>query len=494
MLDSSPERGFDDLTEVARTTFGMPIALVSLVDEHRQWFKSAAGFDACETPRSQSVCAYVVHMADPLVIEDLSVDHRTNDNPLVTGDPGLRFYAGAPITLSSGETVGSFCVLDTSPRTLTEAHVAQLSRMASICAAMLETRREAVMKLEADRTIEAMHEAAPIGILELEPIHDARTRIVDFKVLSANRMAGRILDSHVHQLVDSTLITCLPELRTRCGAVIGELVHAANSGEVAVAECDYNDDRVRASMRWKAARTDGRLVVSIEDISESRAHQREIEARDALLGQFVKYSPAALAMLDTEMRYLLASDGWRSEYGLGDAELEGRSHYEVFPEISDEWKELHRRALAGEELSCDRDRFERADGSVQYLRWQLQPWRDASGTIGGVIMLTEDITNRVARETEIERPRDLLDQTQTMSEVGGWAVDIATGELHWTEQTYRIHGLPVNSKSPCVAEAIRFYVPEYRAMVTEAVDAALSSGEPFEYEAEIIRADGENTI
>ncbi|MEO1583250.1 MAG: PAS domain-containing protein [Planctomycetota bacterium] len=456
VLDSAPERGFDELTELARETLSMPIALVSLVDEQRQWFKSAAGLDACETPRSQSVCAYVVLNERSLVIDDLAADERTSDNELVTGDPGLRFYGGAPIVLSSGEVVGSFCVLDTAPRTLSMVQLGWLERMASACASLLEIRRSAEMLPAADRLAKAVQDAAPVALLHLEPVRDERTRVTDFVITDGNVMAGRLLRMQGQPLGSVPLASCLPELKT-CGdgRVFEALRHTMASGDPASVECDYNDGNVNVSMRWKVARLDGRLVCSIEDIGESLRHQREIQARDELLEQFVANTPAAVAMFDNDMRYLVASDQWRRDYGLGDIDLVGMSHYDVFPEIGEAWKAFHRRTLAGETVTSESDRFERADGSVQYLRYQLQPWRDAEGSIGGLIMFTEDITERVVRENELQQVRELSEAAGRLSRVGGWSYDVEDESLTWTSQTREIFGVPEDFE-PRMAEAISF--------------------------------------
>ncbi len=617
VLDSAPERSFDDLTELARAMLGTPIALVSLVDEDRQWFKSALGLSVCETPRSQSVCAYVVLHGRSLAIEDLRADERTRDNPLVTGEPFFRFYAGAPITLSTGETVGSLCVLDAAPRTLPADSMRQLERLASVCATMLEARRSVELLVEADRRIHLIEQAAPVALLRLEPVQDDRGRIVDFRVIESNGTANRLFRCADGALAGRTLFDRLTMLAdAERGEVLAALRRASESGDSATVECDGREGGVGVSLRWRATGLGDRLVVSIEDISESREHQRELRARDEMLRQFVESSPAAVAMLDTEMRYLVVAERWIDTYGLTSTDLIGRCHYDVFPEIGDEWRAIHRRVLAGETIRRERDRFERADGRVQWLRWELLPWRDKEGRIGGLVMFTEDITQRVEQELEIERQHELieaagalsrvggwsfdvesgtlswtgetrrifgvddgfvptldgvtgfykdedaeriaglfrlalesgepyeaelaivtacgetrltrsigkpihrdgrivritgsvqdvteqvrareamirdkalLEQTQALSEIGGWALDLATGELHWTVQTYRIHGLPVGSRKLSVAEAILYYTPEHRAMVAGAVDAALSSGEPFDFEADIVRADG----
>lgn len=119
LLDSQPEERFDRLTRLAATVFDVPIALVSLVDSHRQWFKSRYGLDLCQTDRRSSFCAHAILQDDILEIPDARSDARFRDNPLVTGQPGIRFYAGIPVTDVSGLALGTLCLIDQQPRTLT---------------------------------------------------------------------------------------------------------------------------------------------------------------------------------------------------------------------------------------------------------------------------------------------------------------------------------------------------------------------------------------
>ncbi len=116
ILDTLPEERFDRLTRLAKRLFGVPIALVSLVDEDRQWFKSRQGLDIEETPRDISFCGHAVYKRATLVVNDTTKDPRFSDNPLVVGDEHIRFYAGCPLHSIDGHILGTLCIIDTEPR------------------------------------------------------------------------------------------------------------------------------------------------------------------------------------------------------------------------------------------------------------------------------------------------------------------------------------------------------------------------------------------
>ena len=118
ILDTPPEERFDRVVRFAADEFDMPIVLVSLVDAKRQWFKARVGLDVCETDRESSFCGHAIMQAKILIVEDALDDERFRDNPLVSGDPKIRFYAGAPLQLPTGEIVGTLCMIDRQPRRL----------------------------------------------------------------------------------------------------------------------------------------------------------------------------------------------------------------------------------------------------------------------------------------------------------------------------------------------------------------------------------------
>ncbi len=140
---------------------------------------------------------------------------------------------------------------------------------------------------------------------------------------------------------------------------------------------------------------------TIQDITARKQSDAALRESKDLLQLFIEHAPAALAMFDRNMRYVAASRRWLQDFSLTGQQIAGRSHYEVFPEISEQWKEAHRRGLAGEGQRCDEDRFERADGKVQWIRWELIPWRADDGSVGGIILFSEDITALKAGEERL---------------------------------------------------------------------------------------------
>jgi rsbT co-antagonist protein RsbR len=176
----------------------------------------------------------------------------------------------------------------------------------------------------------------------------------------------------------------------------------------------------------------GQTGEQLEEVALLRRRVTELEARVAELEHteqalrtseehvrlFVEHTPAAVAMLDRDMRYIMCSRRWMIDYGLGDQNIIGRSHYEIFPDIPDKWKAVHQRCLAGAVEGQDEDPWERADGTKEWLSWKTYPWHNSAGEVGGIIFFTEVVTKRVldqialreneARLIEINSQQQLL--------------------------------------------------------------------------------------
>ncbi len=221
-----------------------------------------------------------------------------------------------------------------------------------------------------------------------------------------------------------------PESRARVEAVIKHSVATNEPFEI-----DAQFKPSRDLPRWVTVRGEAihdangafaMLRGTMQDVSKRKEMERELKESQARLQLFIEHAPAALAMFDREMRYLAVSRRWKEDYALGDRDIVGKSHYDIFPEVPELWKAAHARGLAGEIVRENEDRFRRYDGSVHWLRWEIRPWRANDGAVGGIVILAEDITTlHEAREEVLllnaDLERRVADRTEQLAEARGRA-------------------------------------------------------------------------
>jgi len=194
----------------------------------------------------------------------------------------------------------------------------------------------------------------------------------------------------------------------------------------------------------------------------------------------VKEAPVALAMFDTKLRYIISSKKWNTDYGLDGEAIIGKSHYEIFPEIEEEWKKIHQDCLNGTYHSRDEDRFVRVSGKVQWIKWDVRPWYEGE-KIGGLIMYTEDITEQKKKE-------ELFREANKVARVGGWEFDLLEQKLSWTDITKEIHEVSPDYV-PQIATAINFYKEgSHREKIQKMVDDAIEHGKTYDEELMILTA------
>ncbi len=180
-------------------------------------------------------------------------------------------------------------------------------------------------------------------------------------------------------------------------------------------------------------------LATLQDITARKQAENDLAASEALLKEFIQHTPAAIAMLDTQMRYIQTSERWIQDYHLSGQNIIGKSHYEIFPDAPQRWKDIHQRVQAGATEHCDEDPFPRADGSTEWLQWEARPWRKAGGEIGGIVFFTQVITERKrieegfrASEIEFRTLAESMPQIVWITRADGWGTYI---NQHWMDYT-----------------------------------------------------------
>jgi len=197
ILDTLPEQVYDDLTQLAADICGTPIALISLIDKDRQWFKSRVGIDATETPRDISFCGHAVAANAILNVPDASLDPRFADNPLVTKDPSIRFYAGVPLITDDNFALGTLCVIDRQPHDLTEQQIRQLEALSRLVISQLELR----LKDESLRILASVVESSVDAII---------TKTVEGIITSWNPAAERLFGYSEAEAIGQPISMLIP--------------------------------------------------------------------------------------------------------------------------------------------------------------------------------------------------------------------------------------------------------------------------------------------
>jgi PAS domain S-box-containing protein len=227
-------------------------------------------------------------------------------------------------------------------------------------------------------------------------------------------------------------------------------------------------------------------IGAARDLTLRRAAERALRRNQRQLDELLRHAPAAISILDRELRYVATSDRWITDFRLpDDVDLAGRSHLEVFPNLPRRWRDAYRRCLAGAIERAEADVFTRADGTEQFLRWECRPWLDVDGSIGGIAIYAELVTDQRHAARRLRENEALLIEAQTLAQAGSWEYDVSRENLSWSRETYRIHELSTET-TVTIGTAIECYAPEYRHVMRAVFDRGLTDGAPYDLELEIL--------
>ncbi len=332
ILDTLPEKEFDDLTLIASHICGTPIGLVSLVDETRQWFKSKRGLDAPETSRDIAFCAHAILGDDLFIIPDSRIDERFSNNPLVTKDPYVVFYAGAPLISPDGYPIGTLCVIDHKPKTLNESQKACLKALANQVSKLLDLRLQIDLHQRAVEKLECK-KAAIENLTEGVVLHNK-----DFEIIEFNSSALEILGLTAQQLTGKTSMD--PDWRTikEDGTAFPGEEHPAVLA-LKTGKEQHNVlmgvSRPNSELRWIKINATPiflpdelapyRVVVSFSDITNEKNAAIQTDFNKKYLQRIIDTIPAMITHWNTDLINLNANSACKKFVGKSPEEIKGRS-------------------------------------------------------------------------------------------------------------------------------------------------------------------------
>jgi len=406
ILDTPPEERFDRITRIAQRLFDVPIALVSLVDINRQWFKSCQGLTTTETPRSMSFCAYALERTDPLVVPDTRLDPRFVDNPLVTNAPAIRFYAGQPLAGPDGHAVGTLCILDRRPRQMTPSDLKALTDLRHWAVNELNTvelSQAYVIKHESEARVRAVLENVAEAVITV----DACGRIESF-----NPAAERIFSAHAADVIgedgaslfDGPDRSAVRAMLDHDAAVAGP-AHPGALRDVSGRRKDGTPFPVELSISSFDLNGRRLSILIARDVSERKRAQDELERRGATLraqAQLLDLAHDTIMVRDLDGTIRYWNRGAEEMYGWTSAEAVGRVSHRLlhtrFPKT--------RRTIEREVLNAGRWEGElvhsRRGGRciVVASRWAVQ--RNADGAPIAVLEINNDVTERKRAEERLQ--------------------------------------------------------------------------------------------
>jgi PAS domain S-box-containing protein len=240
----------------------------------------------------------------------------------------------------------------------------------------------------------------------------------------------------------------------------------------------------------KSDQTVGGITIMGEDVTEKVEAARALRESQERLQRFVENAPAAICMMDRNMVHLACSRRWLEGVGLPEAEIIGRNHYEVLPNLPETWKEAHRRGLAGEVVGEEEEACGKLpDGALRWARWEVRPWFMVDQTIGGITVMFEDVTERVEIQRALRESEERLRFALEAGEVGTWEASVETGVIGASDRAYALIDLPPGTPLSYDMLVARVH-PDDRARVDEAFRRTFETGQPFQTEWRLLLTDG----
>ena len=499
IMDTLSEIDYDSITQLASYICNTPISLVSLLDKDRQWFKSSVGLELKETPKSFSFCQYAIMGNEVYEVQNALEDELFFDNPLVTGNPDIRFYAGAPLKDSEGYNLGTLCVIDTVPRELTDLQKNALTLLANQVINLLQLRRKNIQLIDSQKEfknfVELSKDLVCIANIDgtLHKVNPAFTEVLGY---SREELEGKPFMDFVHP----------DDLKKT-----HEEVEKLTNGEKTLSFVNRYKCKNGAyiSLSWKSTPDPetGNLYSIARDIT------LEIEKKEELINISTELS----AILNATEFSIVSSglDGVIKQFNKGAENLLGYKAEDVIGKITPEIFHLKEEVVKrAEELSMELGRkvepgydtfvlkarefgiadlqewsYVRKDGTTFPMVLSVTAIKNKEGEMTGYLGIAKDVTKEKEAELNLLNSNKLLDESERIAKTGSWKFDIESNNLFWSNGHFAVFEFSEIPKDK-LNDAYRSRIhPDDLPILDQLSEKILKSGEDFEINYRIVFPD-----
>ena len=477
ILNSLSEEEYDRITQLAAIICEVPISLITLLDEERQWFKSKVGINVTETPREVAFCQYTIMDTGLFEVEDATKDRRFSANPLVLNDPDIRFYAGFPLTDPDGYNLGTICVIDKKPKRLTDQQKRALELLAQEVIQLIIQRRQKEELRNFEKIFTLSNDLICVAGIDgfFRKINPSFENILgwDHKTLMEKSMFDLVYP-------DDLAATLLELERLKEGKPTVNFTHRLKT-----------KDNSYKIIEWVATPESGtgNLFGIGRDISNEKAREQQLQISEASLRAIFENSQGLIWTHDLKGRFLSVNSAGASILGYTAHEISKMSLFDMIAEDRHPFVYAYLDEIQVKGNAAGQMVIICKDGSKRILIFNNTLEKRAAGDtfiIGNGV----DITERHLLESNLQRTTEMLEQTNQVARVGGWQYDVLQKKLYWTSVTKEIHEVEPDFE-PDIESGVSFYKdPESRNIIVSSINQCIIDGRRWEHELQIITKTG----
>ena len=478
ILDTLYEAEYDRFTQLASLICNTPISLITLLDENRQWFKSKTGLELAETPRAYAFCDYAIQRPNTsFEVTDALTDPRFAANPLVTGEPNIRFYAGFPLTDPDGFALGTLCVIDRKPGKLTENQLKALQLLAEEVMSLILEKRENEKLQNFEKLFKYSNDLICITGTDgyFKKINPAFSDLLGWG-------EDYLLQNPFFALVH-------PDDRLSTEQEIAKLA----SGENAL---NFTNRFLTNSgnyklLQWTATPepSTGLLFAIARNITDEKNNEEKIRVSENKFRSFFENSQGLMCTHDLQGKFLTVNKSGASLLGYTTEEVLQMSLFDIVPPKHHTELQYYLHEINTKGKSNGLMTTLHKDGSIRVWLYNNTTEKNLDGTqyvIGNSI----DITERMQLEHDLNKTRQRLEQTNNIAKVGAWEMILDKQIIFWSSITKEIHEVEV-AYEPVMFAGIAFYKEgEHRDRISQAINEAITKGTSWDLELQMITAKG----